>query len=165
MRSGLVLTAAAAFVFAVASCSSGGPCGGANCGPGLFCDLVKDKCVPLATDAGHDAGPPDAGQAVDAGPPCGGACPLQLPYCDVGANKCRRCLPDAGCGGSTPVCDTGAYLGEGGCVACLRDRDCSDPLVRCHVAPPVNACVECLSPSDCVVGACDFNTFSCTDAG
>ena len=37
---------------------------------------------------------------------------------------------------------------EGGCVACMRDSDCADPLIRCHVAPPVNACVQCLAPQD-----------------
>jgi len=165
-RLAVAAAAAAVAVLAAHGCSSPGPCGGASCGTGLYCDLVKDVCVPLPVDAGQDAGvEKDAGMTQDAGPPCGGQCPFTTPYCDVTANKCRRCLPDAGCTGSTPVCDTGAAQGLGGCYECVHDSDCVDPLIRCHITPPVNRCVQCTGDPDCVFGACDFNTFMCSDAG
>ena len=99
-----------------------GACDGVTCPAGQGCDTRTGACVSL--------------QAMDA---CGLTCSGRTPACDGETGSCKVCTASAGCGGSTPVCNT---------------------------APALGACVQCTADGHCGTGQrCHLSTFSCVAAG
>jgi hypothetical protein len=100
-------------------------------------------------------------------------CPKDLPTCDPMAGVCVGCLSGNGCGIGT-MCDETKHL----CVAvdpnapCHSNADCPrgnvDPPTKIVCQTTTGLCVQCVTNTDCVSGACDdagpAPTFMCLGA-
>ena len=144
-----------------------------GCTGGTICDVPSNNgsgtckyCYDgmTSTDPGCTSGSPVCNTAGDGGL---GACvgcvatadcttPPNL-VCDTVMNRCKVCvlLPaPEGCGASQ-ICDPAANGGQGACLGCILDQDCSLPdggpgaTPFCRTAPPPGTCVECLGNQHC----------------
>lgn len=74
--------------------------------------------------------------------PCEGA----QPVCDEEKGYCKVCTLSAGCGGGTPFCMVAANGGEGACVGCRDQGDCTPPAL-CD--PERHVCTGCTETEGC----------------
>jgi hypothetical protein len=130
-------------------CAAAGDCSGVGTGP--TCDLAASKCsctsdAQCASPVSACSLPLPGAAYLQCAKPCAadGDCAARpgLPKCS-GQGKCVQCKIDGDCSGSKKLCGA-----AGVCVSCKSSADCaSAPWAKvCDVAI---GCVECLTDTDC----------------
>jgi hypothetical protein len=129
-------------------CAQHSHCGAAT----PICDAASNRCVKCTMDAACNAKSALSPLCLTASGTCvqckaNTDCNAPTPGCSSG-NSCVSCTLDSQCGAATPICDTSMNQ----CGRCTTDSACKrkDPtLPLCLVAPGNGTCVQCRADSDC----------------